>query len=42
VAAIVQVVALVSYVVSNAPGGVTTLQYGGQMALRSASSLLPR
>ncbi|KAI0738733.1 ER-to-golgi vesicle protein transport Sft2 [Irpex lacteus] len=39
--AIVQVVALVSYVVAYFPGGTQTLRFGGQMALRGAGSLLP-
>lgn len=39
--AIVQVVALISYVLVYFPGGVTTLRFGGQMALRGAGSLLP-
>ncbi|KAI0791398.1 ER-to-golgi vesicle protein transport Sft2 [Abortiporus biennis] len=39
--AIVQVVALVSYVLAYFPGGVQTLRFGGQMALRGAGSLLP-
>lgn len=39
--AIVQVVALVSYVLAYFPGGVQTLRFGSSMALRGASSLLP-
>ncbi|EED81114.1 predicted protein [Postia placenta Mad-698-R] len=35
------VVALISYVLVYFPGGVTTLRFGGQMALRGAGSLLP-
>ncbi|KAJ8507187.1 hypothetical protein ONZ45_g10418 [Pleurotus djamor] len=42
VGAIVQLLALVSYVAAYFPGGTQTLQFGGQMALRGASSLLPR
>ncbi|KZT05222.1 SFT2-domain-containing protein [Laetiporus sulphureus 93-53] len=41
IGAIIQVVALVSYVLAYFPGGVTTLRFGGQMALRGAGSLLP-
>jgi len=41
ICAIVQVVALVSYVLAYFPGGVTTLRFGSQMALRGAGSLLP-
>ncbi|PAV15617.1 ER-to-golgi vesicle transport Sft2 [Pyrrhoderma noxium] len=39
--AIVQVFALVSYVLAYFPGGTQTLRFGSQMALRGASSLLP-
>jgi len=39
--AIVQVIALVSYVLAYFPGGITTLRFGSQMALRGAGSLLP-
>ncbi|KAH9922298.1 ER-to-golgi vesicle protein transport Sft2 [Epithele typhae] len=39
--AIVQVIALVSYVLAYFPGGIQTLRFGGQMALRGAGSLLP-
>ncbi|KAI9057541.1 ER-to-golgi vesicle protein transport Sft2 [Trametes sanguinea] len=41
VGAIVQVVALVTYVAAYFPGGTQTLRFGGQMALRGAGSLLP-
>ncbi|KAF8525613.1 ER-to-golgi vesicle protein transport Sft2 [Hysterangium stoloniferum] len=41
IAGIVQVIALVSYVLAYFPGGTTTLRFGGQMALRGAGSLLP-
>ncbi|KAH9929473.1 ER-to-golgi vesicle protein transport Sft2 [Fomitopsis serialis] len=41
IGAIIQVVALVSYVLAYFPGGVTTLRFGGQMALRGAGNLLP-
>jgi len=40
-AGIVQVVALLSYVLAYFPGGTQTLRFGGQIALRGASSLLP-
>ncbi|EIM80180.1 ER-to-golgi vesicle protein transport Sft2 [Stereum hirsutum FP-91666 SS1] len=39
--AVVQVVALVSYILAYFPGGIQTLRFGGQMALRGAGSLLP-
>jgi len=39
--AIVQIVALVSYVMAYFPGGSQTLRFGSQMALRGAGSLLP-
>ncbi|EJD04734.1 ER-to-golgi vesicle protein transport Sft2 [Fomitiporia mediterranea MF3/22] len=39
--AIVQIIALVSYVLAYFPGGVQTLRFGSQMALRGAGSLLP-
>ena len=38
---ILQVVALLSYIVAYFPGGTQTLRFGGQMALRGAGSLLP-
>jgi len=41
IGAIVQVVALISYVLAYFPGGVQTLRFGSQMALRGAGSLLP-
>lgn len=41
ICAIVQVVALVSYVLAYFPGGTQTLRFGSQMALRGAGSLLP-
>ncbi|CAD6578871.1 MAG: protein transport protein sft2 [Tremellales sp. Tagirdzhanova-0007] len=41
VAAIVQVGALLSYLAAYFPGGITTLRFGGQMALRGAGSVLP-
>lgn len=40
-AAIVQVVALLSYLAAYFPGGITTLRFGGQMLLRGAGSVLP-
>ncbi|KAI0073354.1 SFT2-domain-containing protein [Panus rudis PR-1116 ss-1] len=39
--AIIQVIALVSYVLAYFPGGIQTLRFGSQMALRGAGSLLP-
>jgi Got1/Sft2-like family len=41
VGAIVQVIALVSYVLAYFPGGSQTLWFGGQMALRGVGTLLP-
>ncbi|KAI6038836.1 ER-to-golgi vesicle protein transport Sft2 [Pisolithus marmoratus] len=41
VAGIVQVVALVAYILAYFPGGSQTLRFGGQVALRGAGSLLP-
>ncbi|TDL27116.1 SFT2-domain-containing protein [Rickenella mellea] len=41
IGAIIQVGALVSYVLAYFPGGVQTLRFGSQMALRGAGSLLP-
>ncbi|KAI0632851.1 ER-to-golgi vesicle protein transport Sft2 [Trametes polyzona] len=41
ICAIVQIVALLSYVAAYFPGGTQTLRFGGQMALRGAGSLLP-
>ncbi|KAF8584434.1 SFT2-domain-containing protein [Ramaria rubella] len=38
---IVQVIALLSYVLAYFPGGTSTLRFGGQMALRGAGNLLP-
>ncbi|AAW44385.2 hypothetical protein CNF02190 [Cryptococcus deneoformans JEC21] len=40
-ASIIQVVALLSYVIAYFPGGMTTLRLGGQMAMRGAGNLLP-
>ncbi|KIK09474.1 hypothetical protein K443DRAFT_82520 [Laccaria amethystina LaAM-08-1] len=42
VSGVVQVVALVSYVLAYFPGGTQTLRMGGSLALRGAGSLLPR
>jgi len=39
--AAVQIVAVVAYVLAYFPGGVQTLRFGGQIALRGAGSLLP-
>ncbi|KAH7099056.1 SFT2-domain-containing protein [Auriculariales sp. MPI-PUGE-AT-0066] len=41
VCGMVQVVALVSYVLAYFPGGTSTLRFGGQLALSGARSLLP-
>ncbi|KAI0830135.1 SFT2-domain-containing protein [Trametes gibbosa] len=41
ICAIVQVLALLSYIAAYFPGGTQTLRFGGQMALRGAGSLLP-
>ncbi|CAL1702776.1 unnamed protein product [Somion occarium] len=41
IGAIVQVIALVSYVLAYFPGGSQTLRFGSSMALRGAGSLLP-
>lgn len=41
VAAIVQVIALLSYFAAYFPGGITTLRFGGQMLLRGAGTVLP-
>ncbi|KAF8918328.1 ER-to-golgi vesicle protein transport Sft2 [Mucidula mucida] len=42
ISGVVQVVALIAYVLAYFPGGTSTLLLGGQMAMRGASSLLPR
>jgi hypothetical protein len=39
--AVVQVVALLSYVLAYFPGGIQTLRFGGQMALRGVGTILP-
>lgn len=39
--AIIQVLALLSYIAAYFPGGTQTLRFGGAMALRGAGSLLP-
>ncbi|CAE6414067.1 unnamed protein product [Rhizoctonia solani] len=41
VSAIVQIIALLSYIAAYFPGGTQTLRFGGQMALRGAGNLLP-
>ena len=41
IGAVVQVLALVSYVLAYFPGGTQTLRFGGQMALRGVGTLLP-
>jgi len=42
ISAAVQVACLVTYVLAYFPGGTTTLRFGAGMALRGASSILPR
>ncbi|KAF7307664.1 Protein transport protein SFT2 [Mycena kentingensis (nom. inval.)] len=42
ISAVVQILALVSYCLAYFPGGTATLRLAGNMAFRSASSLLPR
>ncbi|KAF5361404.1 hypothetical protein D9758_006259 [Tetrapyrgos nigripes] len=42
ICAVIQIVALVAYVLAYFPGGTQTLRMGGSFALRGASSLLPR
>jgi hypothetical protein len=39
--AVVQVIALLSYVLAYFPGGIQTLRFGGQMALRGVGTILP-
>jgi Got1/Sft2-like family protein len=41
IGAVVQVIALLSYVLAYFPGGIQTLRFGGQMALRGVGTLLP-
>ncbi|KAI9636962.1 Got1/Sft2-like family-domain-containing protein [Dioszegia hungarica] len=41
VAAIIQVGALLSYFAAYFPGGITTLRFGAQMAMRGAGNILP-
>jgi hypothetical protein len=41
IAAIIQVGALVSYIAAYFPGGIQTLKFGAQMAMRGAGSILP-
>ena len=41
ISAIIQIIALVSYIAAYFPGGTQTLRFGGQMALRGAGNLLP-
>ena len=36
-----QVIALIAYILQFFPGGLQTLRFGGQVALRGAGSLLP-
>ncbi|KAJ3904081.1 Got1/Sft2-like family-domain-containing protein [Lentinula edodes] len=42
ISGIVQIVALVAYVLAYFPGGTQTLRLGGSLALRGAGNLLPR
>lgn len=41
IAAVVQVGALISYIAAYFPGGIQTLKFAGQMAMRGAGSILP-
>jgi len=41
IGAVIQVIALLSYVLAYFPGGTQTLRFGGQMALRGVGTLLP-
>jgi len=41
IGAVVQVIALLSYILAYFPGGTQTLRFGGQMALRGVGTLLP-
>ncbi|KAF8494865.1 ER-to-golgi vesicle protein transport Sft2 [Russula emetica] len=41
IGAVVQVVSLLSYVLAYFPGGIQTLRFGGQMALRGVGTILP-
>jgi len=41
IAAIIQVAALASYIAAYFPGGIQTLKFGAQMAMRGAGSILP-
>ncbi|KAI9512150.1 ER-to-golgi vesicle protein transport Sft2 [Russula earlei] len=41
IGAVVQVIALLSYILAYFPGGTQTLRFGSQMALRSVGTLLP-
>jgi len=41
IGAVVQVIALLSYVLAYFPGGIQTLRFGGQMALRGVGTILP-
>ncbi|KAB5593714.1 hypothetical protein CTheo_2794 [Ceratobasidium theobromae] len=40
--AVVQIIALLSYIAAYFPGGSQTLRFGGQMALRGAGNIRPR
>jgi len=41
ISAVIQIACLVSYIAAYFPGGVQTLKFGAQMAMRGAGSLLP-
>jgi len=41
ISGVIQIVCLVSYVAAYFPGGVQTLKFGAQMAMRGAGSILP-
>ncbi|KAG8843095.1 protein transport protein sft2 [Tulasnella sp. 330] len=41
IGAIVQIIALITYIAAYFPGGTQTIRFGGQMLLRGAGSALP-
>jgi hypothetical protein len=41
IGAVVQVIAYLSYILAYIPGGIQTLCFGGQMALRGVGTILP-
>ncbi|KAG8952311.1 protein transport protein sft2 [Tulasnella sp. 424] len=41
IGAIVQIIALITYIAAYFPGGTQTIRFGGQMLLRGAGSSLP-